>query len=80
MAGLPIGVPDKTTWQPQFADVRDDRAVLYGIASKQTATFTWRVRATNPGTYQTPPAFAEGMYDRSIAGQSAAGNFQVTKP
>ena len=80
VAALPIGVPDKTTWQPQFADVRDDRVVLYGIATKQTATFTWRARATNPGTFQTPPAFAEGMYDRTIAGQSAAGKLEVTKP
>jgi hypothetical protein len=80
VAGLPIGVADKTTWRPQFADVRDDRVVLYGIATKQTATFTYRVRATNPGTFQTPPAFAEGMYDRSIAGQSAASKLEVTKP
>jgi uncharacterized protein YfaS (alpha-2-macroglobulin family) len=80
VAGLPIGVPEKTTWQPQFADVRDDRVVLYGTATKQTATFTYRVRATNPGTFQTPPAFAEGMYDRTIAGQSAASKLEVTKP
>ncbi|HWF08765.1 MAG TPA: alpha-2-macroglobulin, partial [Bryobacteraceae bacterium] len=80
VAGLPIGVADKTTWRPQFADVRDDRVVLYGAATKQTATFTYRVRATNPGTFLTPPAFAEGMYDRAIAGQSAAGKLEVTKP
>jgi uncharacterized protein YfaS (alpha-2-macroglobulin family) len=80
VASLPIGVPDRTTWQPQFADVRDDRVVLYGTATKQTATFTWRVRATNPGTFQTPPAFAEGMYDRTIAGQSSVGKIEVTKP
>jgi uncharacterized protein YfaS (alpha-2-macroglobulin family) len=80
VASLPIGVAGKTTWQPQFADVRDDRVVLYGTATKQTATFTYRVRAMNPGTFLTPPAFAEGMYDRTIEGQSAAGKLEVTKP
>ena len=80
VASLPIGVPERTTWQPQFADVRDDRVVLYGTATKQTATFTYRVRATNPGIFQTPPAFAEGMYDRTIAGQSAASKLEVIKP
>ena len=29
-AALPIGLPDKSNWNPEHVDVRDDRIVLYG--------------------------------------------------
>ncbi len=77
---LPLGLPDRSDWFPQHIDVRDDRVLLYGDATKTAGTFVYRVRATNAGTYQVPPAFAEGMYNRSITGQSAAGTLQVVKP
>ena len=43
-------------------------------------TFVYRVRATNAGTFQVPPAFAEGMYNRAIAGLSKASSLEVVKP
>jgi uncharacterized protein YfaS (alpha-2-macroglobulin family) len=38
------------------------------------------VRATNAGVFQSPPAFAEGMYDRKIIGTGLAGKLEIVKP
>jgi uncharacterized protein YfaS (alpha-2-macroglobulin family) len=77
---LPIGLPDKSNWRPEYVDVRDDRLVLYGDATKDAGTFVYRVRATNAGVFQAPPAFAEGMYDRTVTGLAMAGKLEIVKP
>ena len=79
-SALPIGLPDKSTWTPYHVDVRDDRLVLYGDVGRDARAFVYRVRATNAGVFQTPPAFAEGMYDRKIAGWGLAGKVEIVKP
>jgi len=77
---LPIGLPGKSDWSPQHVDVRDDRVVLYGDANRNIGTFVYRVRANNAGTYQVPPAFAEGMYDRRIVALGRSSTLEVIKP
>ena len=79
-SALPIGVRAKSTWSPAHLDVRDDRLVLYGDIGRDVSTFVYRVRATSAGVFQVPPAFAEGMYDRTVAGLSPAGKLEVVKP
>jgi uncharacterized protein YfaS (alpha-2-macroglobulin family) len=37
------------------------------------------VRATNAGTFQVPPAFAEGMYNRTVLALSRGGTLEVVK-
>src|SRR5204862_3513028 len=72
-SGLPVGLPDKSNWAPHHVEVRDDRLVLYGDVGKDASTFTYRVRATNAGVFQAPPAFAEGLYDPKTTGFGLAG-------
>ena len=79
-AALPIGVPGQSNWFPSHVDLREDRLVLYGEATRDVGTFVYRVRATNAGVFQTPPAFAEGMYNRTITGLSPAGKLEIVKP
>jgi uncharacterized protein YfaS (alpha-2-macroglobulin family) len=79
-ARLPVGLPDKSTWMPYHVDMREDRLVLYGDATKDAATFVYRVRATNAGVFQAPPAFAEGMYNRTVTGLGAAAKLEIVKP
>jgi hypothetical protein len=67
-------------WAPTYIDKRDDRVVLYGDITKSAATYVYKVRATNEGTFQAPPAFAEGMYNRQITGMSQAGKLEIVKP
>lgn len=79
-ASLPIGIPQRSDWQPEHLDVRDDRVILHGDASRNVGTFTYRVRATNAGTFQAPPAFVEGMYNRTVTATSRAAALEVVKP
>jgi uncharacterized protein YfaS (alpha-2-macroglobulin family) len=76
---LPIGIPAKSNWAPQHIDVRDDRVILFGDVTRNAATFVYRAMATNPGVYQSPPAFAEGMYDRSVNGIGLSGKLEILK-
>jgi uncharacterized protein YfaS (alpha-2-macroglobulin family) len=77
---LPIGLPDKSDWKPSHVDVREDRFILYGDATRNISTFVYRVRANNAGTFQVPPAFAEGMYNRTISGLGRSGTLVVKEP
>jgi alpha-2-macroglobulin len=79
-ASLPIGLPEKSDWTPNHVDVREDRVIIYGDAGRNAGTFVYRVRANNAGTYQVPPAFAEGMYNRTVVGLSRAAILEVVKP
>jgi uncharacterized protein YfaS (alpha-2-macroglobulin family) len=67
-------------WRPEHVDMRDDRVIVYGDATKNIGGFVYRVRATNAGTFQSPPAFAEGMYNRTIVALSLAGRLEIVKP
>ena len=69
-----------STWTPQYVDRRDDRVILYGDATKVAATYVYKVRATNAGVFQAPPAFAEAMYNRQITGMSQASRLEIVKP
>jgi uncharacterized protein YfaS (alpha-2-macroglobulin family) len=79
-SGLAVGLPDKSNWVPQHVDVRDDRLVLYGDIGKDAGTFVYRVRATNAGAFQAPPAFAEGLYSPQTTGIGPAGRLEIVKP
>jgi uncharacterized protein YfaS (alpha-2-macroglobulin family) len=74
------GEPGQSTWQAEFADLRDDRVVIYGTLTKDMVTFTYRVRASNTGLYQTPAAYAEAMYQPNLFARSKASKFSVVKP
>jgi uncharacterized protein YfaS (alpha-2-macroglobulin family) len=76
---LPVGISEKSDWFPSHIDVREDRVILYGDAGRNVGTFLYRVRATNAGVYQVPPAFAEGMYKRTVSGWSRAYTLEVIK-
>jgi uncharacterized protein YfaS (alpha-2-macroglobulin family) len=75
----PIGSGRKSTWKPHYVDLREDRVVLYGSVEKDANEFVYRIKATNAGTYVTPPAYGEGMYDRSLKARSTGGSMMVEK-
>jgi alpha-2-macroglobulin len=68
-----------STWHAEYADIRDDRVVLYGTATRNVAEFTYRIKATNAGTFTVPPAYGESLYVRAIQARSKAGTIQVEK-
>ena len=75
----PIGLPG-SSWNLSYADVRDDRVVIYGTATRGVAEFVYRIRATNAGTFVVPPAYGESMYDRTVQARALGMKIEVKKP
>ena len=74
----PIGL-GSSTWNLEYADVRDDRVVIYGTATRDVQQFVYRIRATNAGTFVVPPAYGESMYDRTVQARSLGGKIEVVR-
>ena len=68
----PIGVGD-STWRLEYADIREDRVVIYGTATPDVREFVYRIKATNAGKFIVPPAYGESLYDRRIQARTAGG-------
>jgi len=68
----PIGLAS-STWKPDYADIREDRVVIYGTATPDVREFVYRIKATNAGKFQVSPAYAESMYDRAVQAQAPGG-------
>ncbi|WP_018973277.1 MG2 domain-containing protein [Rudaea cellulosilytica] len=74
----PIGLPG-SSWNLSYADVRDDRVVIYGTATRSVSEFIYRIRATNAGSFVVPPAYGESMYDRTVQARSLGTKIEVKK-
>ncbi len=74
----PIGLAS-STWHPHYADVRDDRVVIYGYADTTVQTFVYRIKATNVGNFLVPPAYGESLYDRTVQAQSLGSRIEVVR-
>lgn len=57
---------------------REDRMLVFTPLSMQEREFTYTIRAVNVGQFTLPAAFAEGLYDRNMRANTAAGTIQVT--
>jgi alpha-2-macroglobulin len=67
----------KSSWSLTYADIREDRVVFYGDVSSSLTEVTYKVRATNVGSFVVPPAYGEAMYEHRIFARSKAGSFTV---
>jgi uncharacterized protein YfaS (alpha-2-macroglobulin family) len=65
---------------PNFADLREDRVVVYGRVTDQVQEFSYRIKATNVGSYVIPAAFGESMYDTKLRARAVAGRITVERP
>ncbi|MDR3163384.1 MAG: alpha-2-macroglobulin [Helicobacteraceae bacterium] len=63
-----------------YSDAREDRVLVYGEVGRETASFSYQIKATNAGTYETAPIFAEAMYDREIQALGLGNGKIVVKP
>lgn len=68
------------SWRTEYADIREDRVVLYGSAGRDVADFSYRIKATNSGSFVVPPAWVESLYERDIQGRAPAGRIAVERP
>jgi len=67
-------------WSAEFADVREERVVLYGTVGPHMSEFTYRIKATNVGRFAVPPAYGESLYDRTVQARSLPGQVTVERP
>jgi uncharacterized protein YfaS (alpha-2-macroglobulin family) len=74
----PIGTA-RSTWRPDYADLREDRVVLYGTVNAEFQEFAYRIKATNTGSFVVPPAYGESMYERGVQARSLGGKIVVEK-
>jgi alpha-2-macroglobulin len=63
-----------STWKPVYADVREDRVVIYGTASPDVQEFVYRIKSDAAGKFIVPPAYGESMYDRRVQARSPGGD------
>jgi uncharacterized protein YfaS (alpha-2-macroglobulin family) len=66
-------------WRPDYADIREDRLVLYGTVGPQAGAFSYEARAINAGFFTVPPLFAEAMYDRAVWALRPQESLRITK-
>jgi hypothetical protein len=75
-----FGSWDSGWWSPfDHRELRDDR-VVYAARTlwKGTYSASYVARATTPGVFVRPPAYAEEMYNPAVYGRSDGGVFTVT--
>jgi uncharacterized protein YfaS (alpha-2-macroglobulin family) len=60
-----------------YADVREDRLLAFGEVTGSDTEITYKIKATNRGTYAIPPVQAEAMYHLKIRARGVSGTFTV---
>ena len=65
-------------WNPDYADIREDRVVFYGDFGPEMREITYKVKVTAPGKFMVPAAYAGAMYDHTVFGHSVPDVFEVT--
>jgi alpha-2-macroglobulin len=73
---------DAGYWTPfEYRNLRDDR-VTWSATTVFPGRYTlsYLARATVPGRFVRPPAFAEEMYDPSVFGRTEGGVFTIVPP
>ena len=66
-----------STWNPEYVDAREDRAVFYGTVTKDVNEVVYRLRATTRGSFVVPPTHAAAIYAPDVRGSSARGAIEV---
>ncbi len=61
-----------------FAEVREDRVVIYAPLSRKEATYTYAARTAATGTFAIPPIHAESMYNAGLRATGPGGTFTVS--
>jgi uncharacterized protein YfaS (alpha-2-macroglobulin family) len=70
---------ESSAWKADYVDIREDRLVIYGSVSGKIASFSYRARAINAGTFTTPPLFAEALYDKSVWALRPQASIKIVK-
>jgi uncharacterized protein YfaS (alpha-2-macroglobulin family) len=64
-------------WVPQYADIREDRVVLFGTVNKNLAEYQYKIKAISAGVFNVPPIYASAMYEPTLRAHASAGKISV---
>lgn len=64
-------------WTPQYADIREDRVVLYGSIANELGEYQYKIKAISAGVFTVPPIYATDMYQPTLRAHSSAGKISV---
>ncbi|WP_027188016.1 alpha-2-macroglobulin [Desulfovibrio cuneatus] len=62
----------------QRQERREDRMLVFTPLSPEEKEFTYTIQAVNVGQFTLPAAYAEGLYNRNMRANTAAGIIKVT--
>ena len=68
---------DGRTWTPDAVNAREDRVIAFGAVPSDDVVYHYKIKAVNAGTFTTPPAYVESMYERAIKARGVAGTITV---
>jgi uncharacterized protein YfaS (alpha-2-macroglobulin family) len=64
-------------WTPQYADIREDRVVLFGSITNQLAEYQYKIKAISAGVFNVPPVYAAAMYEPTLRAHASAGKISI---
>lgn len=64
-------------WHSEYADVREDRILLYGSVNNQVSEYQYKIKANTAGSFIVPPVYAQAMYEPTIEAYSVSGLMKV---
>ncbi len=68
---------DSVSGDMTFAQVREDRVMIYADLTRDEQTFTYTATVGNAGTFAIPAIHAESMYNAQISATGDTGTFTV---
>lgn len=66
-------------WTPEYIDIREDRVIFYGTATKDTKSFTYKAKAITNGNFIVPPLFAQAMYLNKVKAIKPYDKIEIKK-
>ena len=64
-------------WPAEAIDAREDRIIAFGDIPPEDVVFHYKIKAVNAGTFTTPPAYVESMYERTVKARGVIGSIAV---
>ena len=64
-------------WHSDYADVREDRVLIYGTVNNAMAEYRYRIKANTAGVFTVPPVYAQAMYEPTIRAYGGVGMMRV---
>ena len=64
-------------WHSDYADVREDRVLIYGTVNNAMAEYRYRIKANTAGVFTVPPVYAQAMYEPAIRAYGGVGMMRV---